>query len=40
MAVEAAGRADWVLEACDDFVKKVNLQCSRDAWLRLKDARG
>ena len=39
--LEAAGRADWVLEACDELRQKGQSPVQpQDAWLRLKDARG
>tara|TARA_Y100000768_G_scaffold343784_1_gene289650 strand:- start:748 stop:1935 length:1188 start_codon:yes stop_codon:yes gene_type:complete len=39
--LEAAGRAEWVLEACDELRQKGQSPVQpQDAWLRLKDARG
>ena len=39
--LEAAGRSEWVLEACDELRQKGQSPVQpQDAWLRLKDARG
>ena len=39
--LEAAGRADWVLEACDELRQKGQSPVQpQDAWLRLKTLAG